>query len=147
MSYRELGKKALGTVLNIPKNVNIIEKYIFLIVCNDGEDEDKQEDCYKKYIYQIVGDILAGTKLKTLVADIKKGSLGWKHPSFDDMVAQIEEQDSFLECPFEIEEGVLQCYCGSKRVFSYSKQVRSSDEGMNTYAQCMACKSKWCHEG
>ena len=63
------------------------------------------------------------------------------------MINEEIEQDNFIIKPFEIEEGVLQCKCGSKRVYSYSKQSRSADEPMSTYAQCMSCKSKWVYSG
>ena len=57
------------------------------------------------------------------------------------------EQNDFIENPFEVEEGVIECKCGSKRVFSYSKQTRGADEPMTTFAQCMSCKKSWSYSG
>ena len=65
----------------------------------------------------------------------------------NDLMNEEIEQDNFIENPFEIEEGVLECKCGSKRVFSYQKQSRSADEPMSTYATCVACKNKWIYSG
>ena len=62
-------------------------------------------------------------------------------------IKRMLEQNNFIETPFEIEEGVLECDCGSKRVFSYQKQSRSADEPMSTYATCMACKKQWVYSG
>ena len=54
-----------------------------------------------------------------------------------------EEQDDFIVNPFQIEEGIVECRCGSKRVYSYSKQCRSGDEGVTSFHQCLKCKAKW----
>jgi DNA-directed RNA polymerase subunit M/transcription elongation factor TFIIS len=69
------------------------------------------------------------------------------HGSFKTEQDLIDEQDDFIENPFEIEEGVIECRCGSKRVFSFSKQTRSADEPMTTYAECVQCGSKWTYSG
>ena len=63
------------------------------------------------------------------------------------MIDKEIEQDNFLIKPLEIEEGVLECKCGSKRVFSYQKQCRGGDESSTTFAECVACKSKWIYSG
>jgi len=143
MNYREFGKNALREVLNNPKNITVLEKYVYIINNEMAEDDDEIESLYKQNIYQVVGDILSGGNLKLLLDNIKEGKLGWKHPSFQDVTFRMEEQDDFIINPFEVEEGVLECRCGSKRVFSYSKQVKSSDEATTTFAQCMACKVRW----
>jgi len=140
---RENGKVALGTILNIIKNITVIEKYIFEAAISSSEDEDVVEENYNEYLYQIIGDILAGNKLKSTLANIKSKKLGWNHSSFDEFSFRLREQDDFIMKPFEIEEGILQCNCGSKRVFSFAKQVRSSDEGTSIFAECVACKAKW----
>ena len=63
------------------------------------------------------------------------------------MIDKEIEQDNFLIKPLEIEEGVLECKCGSKRVFSYQKQCRGGDESSTTFAECVACKAKWIYSG
>lgn len=140
MSYRETGKKALNLVLKSQKNITVIEKYV------NAASED--EDDYLQNIYQVIGDIMSKKRLKPILADVKEQKLGWNHECFDEIVAALQEQDDFIENPFEVEEGVLECQkCGSKRVFSYSKQCRSADEGYSTFATCVQCKTKWTMRG
>lgn len=139
MTFRENGKIALRAVLSIEKNINILENNIFNI---------SNEDTYNEYIYQTIGDILKGEKLKTILANIKSKKIGWKHHCFDDVSFKIQEQDEFILNPFTIEEGVLECRsCGSKRVFSYQKQCRGGDESSTTFAECINCKAKWTYSG
>ena len=135
---RNHGRDALGTVLNIPGNIKIIEKYIYE-VSNDGQNIEHD---YKRNLYQIIGDVITKKKLEDLLKNIKQKKIGWNHSSFDFARSQMEEQDDFIENPFEVEEGVIDCKCGSKRVFSFSKQSRSADEPMTTYAQCVQCNAK-----
>ena len=143
---RNKGKKALGTVLKEEKNIDILEKHIY----NNTFKKNHLTiiENYNDNLYQVIGDILNEKKLKDILDDIKKNKFGWEHSSFEEMGNFIKEQNDFLQNPFEVEEGVFQCKaCGSKRVFSYCKQDRSSDEGMSVYAQCIACKTKWRERG
>jgi len=148
MSYREDGKTSLRTVIKQEQNINIIEKHIYNMSSND-------EKIYKNNIYQIIGDVLQGKNLKDLILTIKIGDLGWKHSAFKEMQNMLVEQNDFIENPFAVEEGVLECkardkdgkLCGSKRVFSYQRQVRSADEPMTTFASCCQCGTKWQYSG
>ena len=135
---RDIGKEALKLFLNKEQNITIFEEYIY-----DLSDED----CYKLNIYQTISDIKHGSKLANILKKIKEEKIGFKHDSFSDYIFEEEEQNNFLIKPFEIEEGVLECKCGSKRVYSYSKQSRSADEPMSTYAECMSCRKKWTYSG
>ena len=141
MSFRTTGIAALSAVLNNQKNINIIERAVFT---QTSENEDE----YKIIIYQAISDIQSGTTIKETFRRIKSGEVGWKHHSYTVMAQRINEQNDFIENPFEVEEGVHQCRgCGSKRVFSYSKQVRSSDEGTSVFCECVACHIKWKESG
>jgi transcription elongation factor S-II len=145
--YRIKGKKALEIVLNNSQNINIFEKNIYEITEKNLNDE-KLEDKYLLNIYQIINDIKKGNKLKDLLNSLKNSKINWKHDFYNEIENEEVEQNNFIENPFEIEEGVLECNkCGSKRVFSYQKQSRSADEPMSTYATCVACKSKWIYSG
>ena len=156
MPYREKGKNALNTVLKQKQNINIIEKHLYNISVEEANDEENIENIYKNNLYQTIGDILNGKKLNDILNNIKNKKLGWKHDSFKEMKIRMEEQDSFIENPFEVEEGVQQCkaidkksgkICNSKRVFYYSKQERGSDEPMTTYNTCCSCGAKWKYAG
>lgn len=145
--HRDTGKLALSKVLTKEQNIRVIEKNIYdMSVQTCIEDEDVPE-AYIRNLYQIIGDIINGKKLKDILASIKAAKIGWEHNSFQEMILKQQEQDDFIINPFEVEEGVLECNCGSRRVFSYSKQSRSCDESTSTYAQCMACKTKWVYSG
>jgi DNA-directed RNA polymerase subunit M/transcription elongation factor TFIIS len=132
---RKLGKSSLQCVLTKEQNIDIIEKNISDI-CDD-------EETYKKIIYQVINDISMGKKLQDVLNDIKNHNILWKHQSLNEFIKEEEEQDEFIVNPFQIEEGIVECRCGSKRVYSYSKQCRSGDEGVTSFHQCLKCKSKW----
>ena len=137
--YRLKGKNSLRTILKNEQNINIFDKYIY--------EKSLDEDLYISNIFQLIEDLRNEIPLKKLLCDIKTNNLNWKHNFFNNMINDELEQDNFIENPFEIEEGVLECKCGSKRVFSYQKQSRSADEPMSTYANCVACGNKWCYSG
>ena len=134
------GMAALSTVIKQPQNVRVIHKALVKV-------HNESTEAYGMALSQIVGDIIEGVALKDILAYLKKGKTAWKHNTFDTSSRQLAEQDDFIENPFEVEEGVLECKCGSKRVFSYSKQTRGADEPMTTFAICVACKAQWTYSG
>lgn len=68
----------------------------------------------------------------------------WKLTVFEKLVAMEKEFDTYQVTPYEVEDGVLQCKkCGSHRVFSTSKQVRSGDESTSVFAKCVKCNCSW----
>lgn len=140
MSFRQKGKQALQTVLNRQQNIDIIENNIF--------NNSLTEDIYTSNILEIINDINQGVKLNDILNNIKNDNIGWSHPKYNQYKKIIEEQDEFIENPFEVEEGVLQCLkCKSNKVFSYTKQTRSCDEPATTFATCSKCNSKWTYSG
>jgi DNA-directed RNA polymerase subunit M/transcription elongation factor TFIIS len=142
---RKKGSFALATVIKQDKNVKIIEKYIHKrVLINKSYDYD---ETYMKFIYQSIGDILVGKDLKLILENIKKDLIGWDHPTFLKIKNRIKEHDDFIVNPFEVEEGVTTCNCGSGRVFTYQKQTRGADEPMTTFAKCVKCKSQWTYSG
>lgn len=147
--YRDKGNTALQTVFSKEQNVNIFEKNIYEISLKNLKKYENIEQVYLYNIFQIINEIKnnKNINLQNLLKNIKDGKLYWNHNFFKDMIDKEIEQDNFLIKPFEIEEGVLECKCGSKRVFSYSKQSRSADEPMSTYATCVACNAKWVYSG
>ena len=94
-------------------------------------------------LYSILLDI-DKLPLKEVLNNIKTCKYNWDNQYFDDIKSNIKEQDNFIVCPFEVDEGVLECTkCGSKKTFSYSKQTRSGDESTTVFATCVMCKSSW----
>lgn len=144
MTYRSKGRAVLATVLNNEKNITIIEKTVY----EKTSKMPEAENSYKEVIYQILSDICQHVSIKQIYRNIKNGNIKWKHKCFNDMARRISEQNEFIENPFEVEEGVHTCRkCGSKRVFSYNRQVRGGDEGTGVFCECAACHCKWQERG
>jgi len=134
------GINILGKVVNSEKNRKIFEKNIRAV----SEDDEM----YKSILYQVITDINSGKDRKIILNDIKLSKVVWNHEEFHSIKNSVDEQDDFVENPFEVEEGVLDCgKCGCKKVFSYSKQCRGSDEPMSTFATCVNCKNTWVYSG
>ena len=142
MEYRTKSIDILNKLLPNNKKINIIEQKLFTISNHD-------EDRYNNILYQIIGDILLDKiSIDTIITNINNNLIEWNHSGFKELADQISEQNEFIQNPFEVEEGVFQCKaCGSRRVYSYTKQDRSCDEGTSVYAQCVACKAKWRERG
>ena len=63
---------------------------------------------------------------------------------YENFRKKVDEHDSFLVKPFEVEEGVLECgKCNSNKTLSYTKQTRSGDESTSVFAVCYNCNNKW----
>ena len=120
------------------KNAKTIENDVFKAL-NDSIDETT----YRSIIFQVVKDVQDGMDNKNILENIKKGNIGWKHHSLQQFILEEEEQDNFIINPFSIDEGIFECKCGSKRVYSFSQQKRSCDESPTTFCTCVACKKTW----
>ena len=143
MLFRERGKSALNSVLKNKQNIEIFDKYIY----EYSVKFSNYETIYLECIYEVINDISASITLKDMIKNVKNEKLNWYNNFFNNMIVDEIDQDNFIKNPFEIEEGVLECNCGSKIVFSYQKQSRSADEPMSTYATCIVCKAKWIYSG
>ena len=127
----------LSLKINNQKNKNIFLKYINQYIINMSHQD------ITMLLYSILLDI-DKLPLKEVLNNIKTCKYNWDNQYFDDIKSNIKEQDNFIVCPFEVDEGVLECTkCGSKKTFSYSKQTRSGDESTTVFATCVMCKSSW----
>ena len=140
LALRTVVKNALKLVVKNESNVNILEKNIFQVSNDD-------ENIYKNITFQVVNDIRNGKKLPEVLNDIKNFKVNWKHSSLNEYIQEEIEQDNFIIQPFEIVEGITECKCGSKRVYSFTKQTRGGDEISTTFNECLSCKSKWSYSG
>ena len=68
MSYREVGKKALSSVMTIKKNIEIIEKNVF-------EKSQNDEDTYKSIIYEVLDYVTKGLKLQEILEEVKQNRM------------------------------------------------------------------------
>jgi DNA-directed RNA polymerase subunit M/transcription elongation factor TFIIS len=140
MSHREKGIAALKRVIKSEKNCSIIERAL--------SERWPEELNYNNVLYECVYLLSTGETCAAILSLIKSGKMGWNNPSFDTVAFQQKEQDDFTISPFQVEEGVLKCpKCGGCKSFSYSKQTRSADEPMTTFATCVSCKYKWTYSG
>lgn len=140
LALRTVVKNALKLVVKHESNVNTLEKNIFQVSNDD-------ENIYKNITFQVVNDIRNGKKLPEVLNDIKNFKVNWKHSSLNEYIQEEIEQDNFIIQPFEIVEGITECKCGSKRVYSFTKQTRGGDEISTTFNECLSCKSKWSYSG
>lgn len=146
-NIRLKGKVALKNIFNKEQNIVTFEKNIYNTSLKNLKKHEKVEDVYLFNIYQFINDYKKDSNIQKLLKEIKEERIHWKNKYFDVLTDRETEQDNFLIRPIEIEEGVLECKCGSKRVFSYQKQCRGGDESSTTFAECVACKAKWQYSG
>ena len=133
--HRTIGKAALKSVLSIQKNIDIIEKNIF--------QKSTSLDQYQDFCMTVVSKIKQGDKLGSILTHIKNNNMGFESDYFKPVRDTLDEQQSFIENPFEVDEGVMECKCGSRKTISFSKQIRSGDEGTTVFAKCVDCGATW----
>lgn len=123
------------------KDLDLVETELLTNAKDDNE--------YLDTVYQTSYDIKASKfSLADVVGLVKNKKTQWKSSFFQKMIYDESEQDTFIENPFEVHEGALECgRCNSKRVFSFQKQTRGADEPATTFAQCVQCNNKWTYSG
>jgi DNA-directed RNA polymerase subunit M/transcription elongation factor TFIIS len=132
---RAVGVKALSEYLNVESNVKILETRIYT-------SSTTPRDYYKK-MYECIGYLTQGW-VKEYHADIREGKTGFDLNAFWNEIQALDETDKFLSEDVDIVEGALSCKkCKSGKVFSFTKQVRSADEGTSVFARCYNCAYKW----
>ena len=69
----------------------------------------------------------------------------FQHPVFDSAREKVKYVIKQLEKPQETFEGSLYtCFkCGSNKIFSITKQIRSADQGTSVFNECRDCYNKW----
>lgn len=140
--YRDNGKTILGKIFTIPKNIEIIERNIFLSLKSKVFDEKIEE--YDKKIYEIIEYYRISQSTKNTLTYIKEDGMDFRHDVFNPIKKKEQEHDDFILNPFEVSEGVLECNkCGSKQTMSTSKQTRGGDESTTVFAMCVKCSATW----
>ena len=110
-----------------------IHKYLL----NNSKDEKE----YKDNLYHAL--MLNGSTKKANIEKIYGNYFGLNDEIFEIYRNIEKEENDFITNPLVVEEGVLECECGSKRTMSYSKQTRGGDEATSVFAQCVECGRKW----
>ena len=139
--YRKCGKTSLSKILKIEKNIIILEKNIYEAAVKI--DNNNTQNTYQDICMDVITMINQGVKLNTILQKLKKGKLMYDSELFNDVRDSLSEQQNFLENPFEVDEGVIECKCGSRRTISFSKQTRCGDEGTTVFAKCVDCGKSW----
>jgi DNA-directed RNA polymerase subunit M/transcription elongation factor TFIIS len=103
---------------------------------------------YNWIVYSTAGLLLKNNdNMKAVALEAKDGKLGWKSSVYAEAEAKLYEHDEFLDKPYEVKDGVIQCQCGSYKTWCFQIQVRSSDEPMTLFARCAQCGHQWSHSG
>jgi DNA-directed RNA polymerase subunit M/transcription elongation factor TFIIS len=118
-----------------------VEQALYKFIMSTGKGDIEKE--YVLAMQQLMSD----ENVKTQMDRINTGEIGWKHSSIFNDVTDVNEMRDYIQKPLEVEEGVITCRCGSKRVFSYQKQTRGCDESSTTFAQCAQCGQQWTYSG
>ena len=139
---RSMCQNVLRKYINNEKHVRLFDKQILKIIIEQISSDI--EETYKQLVITVCCKLQQGVTLKYVLQQIKSGKVLWNCEEMNTYKHKLQEQDDFLENPFEIEDGVIQCNkCGSKRTYSYTKQTRSGDEATTVFSVCAKCGAKW----
>lgn len=133
---RDIGKRALATVIKQEKNCNIFEKNIY--------KKSSNPEMYRWVVYQVIGQLIIDRKqIKPILKGVKDGKVGWDNHVYDETRERLNEHYDYLVTPFEIVDGVVQCpKCKSHKTWSVQKQTRGCDEPMTTFSKCIGTVKK-----
>ena len=112
-----------------------------MINSNYNEDSERKRILYQSKFYSLLG-----VPEEDIMSNIKAGKVAWFDPCFDDLKFIVAERNEFIMNPIDVSKGIFKCNkCGSMETFSYTKQVRSSDEPMAVFVTCAEpkCGQSW----
>jgi len=84
-------------------------------------------------------------QFKSIVTESSMFQLSMKAKRIRDNVLEMQENNrvkSLKSVEPQI-SGMHKCRCGSKRIYSYSYQLKSGDENMSCFFFCEDCKCRW----
>ena len=143
-SLREKGKYVLALRMKDHRNIISIEKIVW-------EKYQLHAIAYLNCIYEVAAALnirgnepITSVYLRTVIKHLRQSQDMYFSASVFDEQRKDEEDASYtLENPPIVEEGVLECKCGSKRVLTMQSQTRSADEGATIDAECATCRRRW----
>lgn len=132
---RTIGIAVLSQYLSIRSNIELLEQRIFAASATPAQ--------YAANVYACAGYLTNGW-VSEYNADIKQALTGFRLNAYFEHASAESETDQYLVEDICVDEGVLSCpRCKSAKTFSYTKQVRSCDEGTSVFARCYNCAHKW----
>lgn len=130
--FQELAEVILSCFIKKPSNRQQMTRALW--------SHAKKDETVAPYLmYEVFSEFMTVARVEAVFDHLKNRSLGWDHPVFRKYQEQQEEYDRFLVEPPEVEEGVIQCRCGSRKTFSFSKQTRRADESATVFVRCAEC--------
>jgi len=126
-------KIELRKYLKIERNVGIFSRVV----------EKMETEMREQVLYELCCDFMEKNTIKSCYKKLLDGKYCYGAPVFDEFELLQKEQDEFVTMPAEVEEGVLECKCGSKKTISFTLQTRSGDEATSVWARCVSCGTKW----
>lgn len=143
-NHRERGKHMLRNCGFSETEISRLEEAI-------AEKSNNLVERYKNIMTEVYEFVFnSGFDFEKVLQVVNAEQIEWKNPMFNDIAQSQNEIFSYIENPFEVVEGMFTCpKCGNKKNVSYSKQVRSSDEGMSTFVFCSnrLCRHSWVYQG
>lgn len=131
----QMSNKLLSLLSHKKENKKLIRTHLSNFTNNEKLDK----------IYEMAFQIQEDNRdLKHAFQSLKESRLGLCHADFSIVAKKMEETDLFMNKTFETVEGVNECSkCKSKRTISFTKQVRSADEGASVFITCIDCKHRF----
>ena len=130
---------SLSDIFSNSNNIMLFEE---LITEKSGNDIERKTNI----IYELCGLAIHYT-VQECYDMIKEDRIMWNLDIFKDDIEEERVEMDFVDHPFESVDSIMECNCGSKRVLSFSRQTRSSDEGATIFLKCMECKRSWVESG
>lgn len=76
--------------------------------------------------------------------NLKSNYTGFQHPNFKTISDSDYIEQTNIETPLKVVEGVYVCAkCKGKKTFYYQRQTRGIDEPFTTFCSCTICGNKW----
>lgn len=147
VQFADIRKNFIAEMCKITKKkfiteLNKLENLIFDIDQND-------KDNYIFYATQVLDDFkkiarIRKADLSNKIEEINAGKYGFTHSSFSKQIEDEFFEIEYVKVPIKVEDGIFTCKsCGSKKVFQYSRQMKSGDENTSVINICGNCSKTW----
>ena len=85
------------------------------------------------------------SQVVTYLRDVSNlSTLTFSSPLFENERQKVQLELDNLQSKIEAEKGLYKCQsCGSQETLSYGRQVRSPDEPMTVFVECLGCNRRW----